>query len=896
VILFPKRGSIGIKESAILLTFLAIILLLPLGVLQIFGNAWSEVSWQDTTDIAMLEWTGAFFHVFLFLLLLEQFKATQRLMFVFMGCGFLGMGILNFFYALSLPGSEIAMWTRAFSLLLGSVFFSFSIPSRKKLSSDIPGAIIKFVIPTVLLAALIIWVSSSLDQVLPDLLTSKGHTSLFGQLFLVIPCAFFFFTALCWLHEYIKNQQRVDFLFAIVVLVYAQMTLLIRGANTWGIIWWLLHIVILLDVLIACVYMLVLSVYRSLVWKLIFSLGLAFSLTVLGASGIIQSYSEKKFLKNFQVNLHERHRRVLLEAETNFDFSQYALKTMQSDAKELYVTHKKDFRQALQEYLNKKSREWAAYEIEFGFCPVYGKTLIFPDASDNRKGGGVEALKKLRDKLLATGSKSFEWSSFYYDNFRKSWVSTLSTSFQNSDIEGIFFVTLDVVRIRNPNILRKVNIITPNGCIVFNRKTGKILCDLLPELNPVGDKIEKQPRHSDALLRKLVASAIDVDSGGRILLVNMRGNQYYISAHLLQSPDWGVLNIVDVENFPVEEGGSKYFFIAVGMLTLLWGFVILLLLLQRQLSRPLGKLLNATEQLEAGNFDINVDIHDGTELGVISRSFNHMVLNLKDLYSDLASTVQDRTEALEDVRKADSAKITFFQNISHELRTPMHGILSFARLGVKLDSQSNPEKVTKYFKNINTSAERLMQMIDSIMDLAKMESGHMTFFFQSAKFLLPIHQIKEELNAAFIEKGVELIIPSPGKDLHVAFDTEMLSRVYRNLLGNALKMSKPESKVIVQISENGDIVKVSVLDRGPGIPEDEIKNIFDKFVQAGEGRKRGGTGLGLALCREIIFAHNGRIWAENRDGGGACFSFEIPLNNIKETYLTSATHGKNTET
>lgn len=883
----PKSSNISKKESAILLTFLALVLFLPLGVLQIFGKAWNEVSWQNTTDIAMLEWTGAFFHVFLFLLLMEQYKATRRLMFVFMGCGFLGMGILNFFYALSSPGTETAMWIQVFSLLLGSISFSFSIPSRRKSSSDIAGAIVKYVIPTILLAALTIWIATSLNQILPNLLTAKGNTSLFGKLFLVIPCAFFFFTALCWLHEYINNKQRVDFLFAIVVLIYAQMTLLIRGANTWGIIWWLLHIVILIDVLTACVYMLVLSVYRSIVWKLIVSLGLAFSLTVLAASGIIQSYSEKKFIKNFQVRLHERHRRVLLESSWNIDFSLYALETMIQDAGRFNANKDRDFFVELQGYLNRKAEKWAAHEIEYGFCSVNGKTLSIFDSGLRRTDSDYEQLDAIRDDVLSTESQGFQWSPFYYDSFRKSWVATLSSAFKKAGVEGIFFVTVDISKIRNPSILKNVDIIKPGGCIVFNRGNGSILCDLLPETNPLGNKTGEQTQNSEPLIRKLVASVIDVNPDGRILLVTMRGKKYYLSVHLLKSVNWGVLNIVDVDNFPSEKGGSRYFFIAVGMLTLLWGFVVLLLLLQRQLSRPLGKLLNATEQLEYGNFDINVDINDGTELGVISRSFNHMVIKLKDLYSDLASTVHSRTEALEEVKKSDVAKITFFQNISHELRTPMHGILSFARLGVKLDPQSNPEKVKKYFDNINGSAERLMRMIDSIMDLAKMESGHMTFLFQPGNFILPIHQIEEELKAAFIEKNVSLKIDKPEKDIIADFDSEMLSRVYRNLLGNALKMSDAGGEVRLQISIIGDNVRVFVRDQGPGVPEDEVKKIFDKFVQAGEGRKRGGTGLGLALCREIIFAHNGRIWAENQAEKGACFIFEIPLKHAKGSHSTN---------
>ena len=884
MISFPGKSHISFKESAILLALLAIILLLPLGVLQLFGKAWNEVFWQDRTDITMLEWTGAFFHVFLFLLLIEQYKATKRLMFVFMGCGFLGMGILNFFYALSSPVTETAMWIRAFSLLLGGVCFSFSIPARNKRSSDIPGVIVKFIIPTILLASLTLWVATSLDQILPELLTVKGKVSLFGKLFFIIPCGFFFFTALAWLHEYIKNKHRVDLLFVIVMLVYAQMILLLRGANTWGIIWWLLHVVIFIDVVIACVYMLVLSIYRSLVWKLLVSLGLAFSLTLLVASGIIQSYSEKKFLKNFQVNLHERYRRIVLESETNFKFALYTLNTMQRDAMS-FSTGTDNFTAELHEYLKKKSMAWAPFAIEFGFYPEDGDIIVYYDNKRNREGGDLDSLRTLCSTALTSGKPVRNWTPFYYDNFRKKWVSTLVAPFQKEKIKGVFFVSLDISHIRNPDILRGPSGFSlPGGCVVFNRKNGDIICDLLPGTQPLEGGFDKKNQNRKPLLRKLIAAAIDVPPNGKIMVVKMRENKYYISTHQLQTVDWGVMNIVDVENFPGEKGVSRYFFIAVGMLTLLWGFILLLLLLHRQLSRPLGKLLNATEQLEHGNFDISVDINDATELGVISRAFNHMAFKLKNLYSDLASNVKERTDALEEVKKAESAKVTFFQNVSHELRTPMHGIISFARLGIKLKHDSNPEKISKYFKNINASAERLMKMIDSIMDLAKLESGHITFYFQKANFLLPFRQIEEELKAAFIEKGVELLIEIPQESITVGMDFEMIARVFRNLLGNALKMSDKDSKVEVKITLNDDRVQVLVQDEGPGIPENEINKIFDKFVQAGEGRQRGGTGLGLAVCREIINDHNGTICAENRLGPGACFTFEIPLKHIDESF------------
>ena len=109
----------------------------------------------------------------------------------------------------------------------------------------------------------------------------------------------------------------------------------------------------------------------------------------------------------------------------------------------------------------------------------------------------------------------------------------------------------------------------------------------------------------------------------------------------------------------------------------------------------------------------------------------------------------------------------------------------------------------------------------------------------------------------------------------------MIARVFRNLLVNALKMSPSSSKIEVVLEKLDDQIRVAVTDEGPGLPKDELSNIFDKFVQVGEGRNRGGTGLGLSICREIIHAHGGLIFAKNSNRVGACFTFSIPLRKLE---------------
>ncbi|MBN1864445.1 MAG: HAMP domain-containing protein [Victivallales bacterium] len=880
--MLASKSRISFKESLVILAFLAIILFIPLWVLKFFGQAaWTDVAWRESTDIAMLEWTSAFFHVFLFLLLIEQYKESRRIGFVFLGCGFLCMGIMNFFYSTSTPGSETAMCVRTASLILGGVFFSLSLPVINSTKpTDIPAVTVKFILPALLLTALCLWGAISLEQLIPSILTPSGNVSLFGRLVLILPCLLFFFNALFWLHEYIKEKRRIDFLFSAVILVFAQMTLLMRGASTWGIIWWLLHAVTFVAVLTACIYMLVLSVYRSIVWKLVFSLGLAFSLTVLLASGIMQSFSERQFLKNFQTSLHEQHRRILLESEPNFTFANFAMSTIKRDNDQLSLEEEFATHEQIMHYLEEKSVEWQIFPISLGFTrgqfPAshrVGDAGSMPDETDN----GHSLLTEGAENRTPTGLP--KWTPFYFDSHSKSWIASMVCPFEKGNVKGTFHVSLDVSRIRSPEILKVQDLTRQGGCVIFNRSNGEILCDYLPDLSfsSDNDTTDASMPDRDTLLRQIAALTIDTDKKGRNFVTPILGNKYFISANYLQAPGWVVVYMTDTRNFPADKQGLGFPFIAIGMITLLVGFVFLLLMLNRQLSKPIVKLLSATKQLEDGNFDVDVNLGDRTEIGTISKAFGHMAWRLKALYSDLESTVKSRTEALDEVKKADSAKAVFFQNVSHELRTPMHGILSFARLGLKLNPSADPEKVSKYFKNINISAERLMRMIDSIMDLAKLESGRMTFHFQNANIILPFLHAEDELKAFIDEKQITLVKKIPEKELKAWVDTDMILRVFRNLLGNAVKMSNPGSTIEIVFESGQGVVRFSVLDEGPGVPDEDIQNIFDKFVQAGEGKKRGGTGLGLSVCREIISAHNGSIRATNRDKGGACFSFEIPV-------------------
>ena len=887
--MFEKKSSITFIESLVLIIFIGMMLFLPLFVLQGFGESWEIVTWHTSSDLSMLEWTSAFVHVFLFLLLFEQFYTGRRFYFILIGSSFLLMGLINFVYALTPPNSELALFLRFFSFMIGGIFAVTAIFFRKTLSARVRAVLFKFVIPSVIFVSGVVWALYSFQELLPKFFQNSTGISVNGKILFIIPCLLFFIAAVSWLHQYIKEKKRIDFLFTVVFILYAQIILLFRDAECWGIVWWLLHFLLLFNALIACVYMLVLCVYRSIVWKLIFSLGLAFSLTVLIASGIIQRHYQKQFLDSFSLNLHQKYKAELIRDTTKFLSIPYLIDIYQNMFQEIGKDLSVDeYSKVLATKLIKHKNSITHSCLQYGFIPSGQSALVISKNSFLMENNINDSLSTYLQKEIASSRKLRKkfWSPFYYDPNLNAWTVTLFI-FMDTLYEkvpnGYAFFSFDVSKIKNPEILKTVDITRLGGGIVFNRDSEQLLYAAMPDDFSFENKLLQGGfnLNSNQEVRKLLASVIDIGPEGMNKIITYKERKYFVSANVVNAKNWLVINIIDYDNFPNNSVTSRYFFIAVGMITMLLGFIILMILLRYLLSIPLQHILFATREVEEGNFDIAIQIKDRTELGVIAKSFNHMVKKLKELYLNLEKLIKEKSEALEEVEKTNSSKITFFQNISHELRTPMHGILSFARLGLSLDPKKNPDKVQKYFSNINKSADRLMDMINSIMDLAKLESGHMKFNFTNVLFNKIVFQVIDEFKASCIEKGVNIIF-EPEDDIYVDVDTEMISLVIRNILSNALKMTEINSEIKIVLSIDSKELSLSVLDRGPGIPEDEIVNIFEKFVQAGEGRNHGGTGLGLALCREIILAHNGRIFAVNRKNMGASFNFIIPIEQLDE--------------
>ena len=235
-------------------------------------------------------------------------------------------------------------------------------------------------------------------------------------------------------------------------------------------------------------------------------------------------------------------------------------------------------------------------------------------------------------------------------------------------------------------------------------------------------------------------------------------------------------------------------------------------------------------------------------------------------------------KAMRDANAANEAKSEFLANMSHEIRTPLHGILSFARFGMKKAPAGDLAKLEDFFTKISTSGERLLELVNDLLDIAKLESGKMEFEFDTHDLAKLVNAVVDEHLSLVSERGIKVRFTPPARPLEAHVDQRKLMQVVRNLMGNAIKFSPAGGAVEVWLvrSEAGP-VRITVRDHGPGVPEDELKLIFDKFIQSSKTKSgAGGTGLGLAITTEIVKGHGGRVWAENHPDGGAVFTVELP--------------------
>jgi len=275
---------------------------------------------------------------------------------------------------------------------------------------------------------------------------------------------------------------------------------------------------------------------------------------------------------------------------------------------------------------------------------------------------------------------------------------------------------------------------------------------------------------------------------------------------------------------------------------------------------PIERLGMAAKAFASGNHTARATVEGPRETRIIGEAFNQMAAEVDS--------------AIDELKREERRKTRFVSDVSHELRTPLTAIRGAAE--TLLDGDVEPEDQQRFLTTIALEAERLGRLANDLLTLQRIEG---------ATGELPIRQVDLRLAAdraaAMLEPLLEdrdVTLTVNGRAPLVLGDQDRLQQVVLNLVDNASRIVGEGGHVQVELTAEGDRAVLSVIDDGPGIPDEDLPRLFDRFYRADSSRTRqsGGAGLGLAIVRAIITAHGGRIEAANRPGGGARMTVVLP--------------------
>lgn len=256
--------------------------------------------------------------------------------------------------------------------------------------------------------------------------------------------------------------------------------------------------------------------------------------------------------------------------------------------------------------------------------------------------------------------------------------------------------------------------------------------------------------------------------------------------------------------------------------------------------------------------------------------------------SEFRAAERATREARDAAEEASRSKSEFVANISHELRTPLQAILGFSELGCTRGHDS--PKLAAMFSDIHNSGQRMLELVNDLLDVSKIESSVGTFDLERCDLRTLVHGVLRELDPLLSKRRLRLSLQMAEEPLTAKVDPLRIHQAIRNVVANAIKFSPEGGALQIEaIAVTPEQFQLSVADRGPGIPPAELESIFEAFVQSSQTKDgSGGTGLGLTICRKIVEIHGGSISAENRVDGGAVFRVRLPLRVSGDSQLQTS--------
>lgn len=279
------------------------------------------------------------------------------------------------------------------------------------------------------------------------------------------------------------------------------------------------------------------------------------------------------------------------------------------------------------------------------------------------------------------------------------------------------------------------------------------------------------------------------------------------------------------------------------------------LIISKTFTKPILEIKGVSEKMASGDFSDRIEIKNKDEIGLLAETINFMG-------AELAKIEQLRKELI--------------ANVSHELRTPLSLIRGYAET-IRDVTGNKPEKRNKQLGVIIEESERLSWIVDDMLNLSQMQAGYIELDITSFSLKGLIEHITEKYNLLSEKNGVAISVKKNNGEFVVKADRARIEQVLNNLLNNALNHTNEGGSISVNLIDKDKSIVIEVVDTGVGIPQEELKHIWDRYYKTNKANRRGkvGTGLGLAIVKSILDAHKALYGVESRPGAGTKFWFEL---------------------
>ena len=306
--------------------------------------------------------------------------------------------------------------------------------------------------------------------------------------------------------------------------------------------------------------------------------------------------------------------------------------------------------------------------------------------------------------------------------------------------------------------------------------------------------------------------------------------------------------------------------------TALWGLGLIVLvtagvglLLFRRLTQRLRGMQSVVADFEQGQFDRRMDVTSRDEIGRLAECFNRMADNL--------------TDTMEELRQADRMRRELVANVSHDLRSPIASIQGYLETVSMKDGTLDLEERQRYITTALKNTKRLNTLVSELFELSKLETKQVEPTIEPFPIAELVQDVVMQYEPRAEEQGIDVQAELPERHARVEADIRLVERALSNLIDNAINYTPEGGAVCVRLDNEQDEVCVEVADTGPGIPEDDLPHIFERFYRVDKSRDRdkGGAGLGLAIAKTILELHGRSLEVESTVGEGTTFRFRLPI-------------------